>query len=178
MIAVDRRLPLWPTATITVVAGGFVAAVTAAWVWSHVLHGAEIDDVALIIAFATVARAVSIIVSIGGVAERAPAPRLLNTTLAGFGAAQVIYPLAEAVVKLLVVIGVIESGTAGVRNLSATGWFNFAAVVVVFGLPGAMFLVQARQHARIHRLALRYQGVGATAGLIALLAIGLLIGSE
>jgi hypothetical protein len=178
VINLDPQLPRWPTATITIIAGGFVAIVTAAWIWSHAVRGAVIDDVAVIIAAATVARAVSIGVSFAGLAQRPVLPRMVNTALAGFGAAQLIYPVAEAAVKVLVVVGIVESSPAGVRNLSGTGWFNFAAVVVVFGVPGVMFQIQTRQHARRHAISVRYNAIGGVAGVLALTAIGVAVGTE
>ena len=143
-----------------------------------IVSAAVIFFVALIIASATAARAASIAVSIEALRARAQAVRSVNVALAGFASAQLVYPAAEAVVKLVVLVGVVDERSAGVRNMSAGGWFNFAAAALVFGVPGAMFMIQAGQHARRHGLGLGPRVLGAVGGIACLGLIGAVIGTS
>lgn len=175
-VAVQTRSIVW---TITIVVGLFVAVVAVAWTWSHVVRREPIDAVARIILFATLLRVATIVVAWAPTTAwgRAWPDGPLVGALWGCASAQVVYPAAELIVKLLVVAGLVPSGPGGVRNMSAVGWFNFAAAALVFGLPGTMFGLLGHR-VRIHRdVRGRWAWAGAAGGVVALGLIGVAVGS-
>jgi hypothetical protein len=89
---------------------------------------------------------------------------------------QLSYPLAETVVKALILTGAIEPIGKGISTMSAVGWFNFAGTWLVWGVPGALFLLAARAYGRRVAVARRWVLLGVLGGLGLLLGLGLLIG--
>jgi hypothetical protein len=177
---VDDRGDLRPIAwAISGVVGLFVVVVAAAWVWSHVVRGDPLDAVALIILGATLLRIGTLLVAWAAVCRwgrRLPQGPLVGA-LWGCALAQLVYPVAELVVKLLVLTRIVPSGTGGVRNMSAVGWGNFAAAAVVFGVPGALFAVLGHRVRVRRQVPARWAWIGGAGGVVALGLIGVAIGS-
>lgn len=168
----------WPAVAITVWVGLFVVFVAAAWSWSHVIRAEAVDEVAWIILAATLLRVVTIAMAWSGVTrwgDRLPAP-LVNAGLWGAASAQLVYPTAEFVAKLAILVGLMPATGVGIGNMSMTGWFNFAAAALIFGVPGVLFAVLGRHHQRRRHVERRWAVLGALLGLLFLLALGLLVG--
>ncbi|MFD9950217.1 hypothetical protein ACFWYW_56380 [Nonomuraea sp. NPDC059023] len=94
----------------------------------------------------------------------------------GSAAAQFVYPALELIVKLLILAGVPIALDKGISNMSATGWFNFAAAWVVFGVPAVLFGLAALSYQRRSATSSRFAWLGVLGGSAALMLIGLLIG--
>ena len=172
----DRRR--WPAYAITAWVGLFVAVVTVMWTVSHVVLGNSIDATARIIIGATALRAVTIGIALASVQRwgaRIPG-RVLVAGLWGAASAQLIYPLAESIAKLLILIGAVELSSKGISDMSLTGWFNFSAVWLVFGVPGVLFVLAGRDSQRERGVGARWAAIGAVAGVLFLGAIGAAIG--
>lgn len=169
----------WPAYAIAVFVGLFCAVVTGAWIVGHVIRGEPVDDTALIIAAATVLRVVTVVIALASVRQwgsRIPAP-LLVAALWGCAAAQLVYPLAELVVKLLILADVVEPPARGIGAMTVTGWLNLGAAWLIFGVPGALFLVAAASY----RNRRGYHGVlwpvlGLVGGVASIGVLGLAIG--
>ncbi|MEV0585568.1 hypothetical protein [Nonomuraea sp. NPDC050310] len=102
--------------------------------------------------------------------------RLVLGGLWGSAAAQFVYPALELIVKLLILAGVPIALGKGISNMSATGWFNFAAVWVVFGVPALLFGLAAVSYQRRSAASSLFAWLGVLGGCAALLLIGVLIG--
>jgi hypothetical protein len=94
----------------------------------------------------------------------------------GAAAVQLLYPVAETVVKTLILLGIMAPMNEGISNMSAEGWFNFAAMWALWGVPGTLILLAAlayrkRRPARGWRVLL-----GVVGGAVLLSGLGLLIG--
>jgi hypothetical protein len=168
----------WPAYAIAVTVGLFVVVVGALWVAGHVVGDDPLDDTAWVILGATVARAATVALALASVRDRGrriPAP-LIETGLWGCAAAQLAYPLAELVAKLLILGGLLDLPSRGISDMTSTGWFNLAAAWLVFGVPGALFTAAAGSHRNRRGVRGPWPGIGAAAGVLALLGIGLLLG--
>lgn len=178
--AVDEAVVVrrWPAYTIAVFVGLFCLVVTTAWVADHVVAGNPVGATGWIIAGATVLRVVTVVVALAAVREwgRRVPPPLLVTGLWGCAAAQLVYPVAETFVKALLLLGVLDLPARGIGNMTATGWFNFGAAWVVFGLPGALFVLLARDVGRRDRVSWLWPVAGVGGGVAVLFAIGAVIG--
>ncbi|WP_134741045.1 hypothetical protein [Nocardioides sp. 503] len=173
----ETRLRRWPSVAIAWSVGLFCLVVTGAWVLDHLVRGAPVDETGWIVAGATVLRVLTILVALAAVqrwGRRIPA-RLLSMALWGCAAAQLVYPAAEAVVKSAVLTGLLDAPDRGLGNMSAVGWFNFAAVWLIFGIPGLLFALAARDHDRRRRVSWVWPAAGLAGGVVALFAIGALI---
>ncbi|MEV6968921.1 hypothetical protein AB0M47_27755 [Hamadaea sp. NPDC051192] len=101
---------------------------------------------------------------------------LVLAGLWGAAAVQLLYPLAETVVKTLILTGVMEPMNKGISNMSADGWFNFGAMWVIWGVPGVLFLLAALAY-RVRRPApWAWVLLGVVGGAALLFGLGLLIG--
>ncbi len=173
-----RQVTRWPALAITVWVGLFVVVVGAAWLWPHVLHAEVVDEVAWIILAATLLRVVTILIAWAGVTgwgDRLPAA-FVSAGLWGSASAQILYPGTEFVVKLLILVGMVPATGRGIGNMSATGWFNFAAAALVFGIPGVLFAIEGHHHRRRRQVAWFWSVSGALLGLLFLFTLGLIIG--
>lgn len=170
---------VWPAYSVVVLVGIFCAVVGGLWVFDHLVVGTPIDETASIVALATLLRVGTIVVALGSVQRwgmRLP-KHVVGVALWGCAAAQLAYPAAATLIKLLALSGAIAIPDTGVGNLSMQGWVHLGAVLAVFGLPGALFVLAAISHA--HRSGLRPLGtpvVGSVAGVAALVLIGVMIG--
>jgi hypothetical protein len=169
---------VWPAYAIAVTVGLFVAVVGALWFAGHVIGSDPLDETAWIILGATVLRAGTIVIALASVQDwgRHLSFPLIATGLWGCAAAQLAYPVAELVAKLLILVGVLDLPSRGISDMTSTGWFNLAAAWLVFGVPGALFVAAARSHRNRCGIRGPWQWVGASAGVIALLGIGFLLG--
>lgn len=168
----------WPAYVIVAFVGLFCVVVTAAWVWDHVVRGTPVDATGWIIAGATVLRVVTIAVALAAVQRwgRAVPPGLLSTALWGCAAAQLVYPVAETAVKAAILVGLLDLPATGIGNMSAIGWFNFAAAWMVFGIPGVLFAVLAGDHQRARSVSWWWPMAGVGGGVALLFATGAVIG--
>ncbi len=99
--------------------------------------------------------------------------------LAGLGssaAVQLVYPVAETVVKGLILAGAMHPIDKGISNMSPQGGFNFGATWAIWGVPGVLFLFaalsyRARDAVRAHWILLGVVGGSALLG-----GLGALIG--
>lgn len=156
---------------------GIVCAVFAGMVAWALAHGTGADDLgvvllAIALRLVTVAMAVAAVASWG---RRVPG-WLLLAGLWGAAAVQLSYPVAETVVKALILTGVMDPIAKGISNMSAEGWFNFGAAWLVWGGPGLLFLLTARAYGRQVRVSRRWVLLGVGGGLVLLTGLGLLIG--
>ncbi|WP_300012333.1 hypothetical protein [Pseudonocardia sp.] len=169
---------VWPAYAIAATVGLFVVVVGALWVGGHVIGADPLDDTAWIVLGATLLRAATVALAPAGVqgwGRRFPAP-LIEAGHWGAAAAQLAYPLAELVAKLLVLAGLLELPARGIGDMTSTGWFNLAAAWLVFGVPGALFVAAARSHRDRRGVRGSWPLIGAAVGVLALLGIGVLLG--
>ncbi|CAN5264389.1 hypothetical protein BH09BAC4_BH09BAC4_03850 [soil metagenome] len=177
MAHANNPLIRWPVYAIVAFVGLFVLIVTALWLYGHLMQGEVIDQTAWIILGASGIRFLTIILALASVqpwGERV-APWIILGGLSGAASAQLAYPLAELVVKLIILAGFIDFPAKGVGNLTLTGWFNLTAAWVIFGLPGVLFIQAARNYQARKALSNRWIWLGGLLGLVALGSIGLLI---
>ena len=149
-----------------------VAATAVVWTVAHGSSWAEQDVVVLAIGL----RLVSVAIALAAVSRwgmRLPAWAVL-TGLWGAASVQLLYPLAETVVKGLIATRVMAPIGKGISNMSVEGWFNFAATWVIWGVPGALFLVAALSYRRPARA--RWVLLGIAGGAVTLGGLGVLIG--
>jgi hypothetical protein len=94
----------------------------------------------------------------------------------GAAAVQLVYPVAETAVKILILSGVMHPIDKGISNMSAEGWFNFSATWAVWGVPGVLFLLAALFYRARTPIRARWVLLGVTGGVALLGGLGLLIG--
>lgn len=172
------RVAPWPVYAIVVLVGGFVLIVLAMWISSHLLKQEPIDQTAWIIIAALLLRIFTIIIALASIqkwGKHLPSWVVLGG-LSGSASAQLIYPIAELTVKLVLLTGLIESSSTGLGNMSLTGWFNLSAVWVIFGIPGILFVLAAKNYKRSTSLSDRWIWIGGLLGIMSLFFIGFLIG--
>ena len=133
----------WPALTAATYIGLFCLVAGAA-VGGNVASGAPWGEngavlQAICLHMLTVAIALASVQSWG---TRIPSWMLL-AGLWGAAAAQLLYPVAEAAAKALILIGLITPSQKGISNMSPEDWFNFAGTWLVWGIPGVLFLVAA-----------------------------------
>lgn len=176
--APERRfVATWPAAAIGWSVGLFCAAVLGLWLWDHVVTGSPVDETGWIVLAATVLRAGTVVValaSVRGWGRRLPGC-LVHVGLWGCASAQLVYPFAESVAKLLVLAGVVTLPPTGIGNLGTDGWFNLAMAWLVFGVPGLLFVLAARSWAARHDSSRVRAVAGLLLGVVALFGIGALV---
>lgn len=136
----EKSIIRWPVYAITVFVGIFVLVVMGIWVVNHLIKGETTAETAWIILGACLLRLLTIGIALASIqpwGDKLPQWVVLGG-LSGSASAQLIYPIAEAVGKLFIMAGLIESSNKGLGNMTLTGWFNFAAVWVIFGIPGIL----------------------------------------
>jgi hypothetical protein len=175
----ERFVARWPVYAIVGFVGLFCVVVAVLWVRSHLVLREDLDVTAWIIALATVLRVVTIVIALASIqswGSRLP-KGLVATGLWGCAAAQLIYPIAELAVKLFILAGAVDLAPRGVGDMSATGWFNLSMVWLIFGVPGALFVLAARSHHnRVGGRTGPWPVIGLLGGGLMLMAIGFLIG--
>lgn len=167
----------WPVTAVTWAVGAFIALV-AVLVASKPLRGESFGGTDGVIVLAcglrglTVAMAQATIRSWG---RRVPGWLLLGG-LAGAAGLQVFYPLAELVIKLTVVVGLVKETGLGATHTDATAWFNLVMTVLIWGVPGALLARIAARYRTRAGVSSRWVFLGIIGGVAFLLGLGLLIG--
>lgn len=174
----QERIIRWPVYAIVIFIGLFVLIVTALWLYGHLVKGEVIDQTAWIILGASVLRLVTLFVALASIQPWGEkiASWIVLCGLWGAASAQLAYPLAELLVKLVILVGLIDFPAKGVGNMTLTGWFNLSAAWLIFGLPGLLFIKAARLYQVRKALTNQWAWMGGLLGIIALVSIGLLIG--
>ncbi|MFD1139533.1 hypothetical protein ACFQ4C_00345 [Larkinella insperata] len=168
----------WPVYVITGFVGLFVAVVMGMWISGHLINGEAIDQTAWIILGACVLRLLTVFIALASIqpwGEKIPRWMILGG-LSGSASAQLIYPAAELVVKLLILSGLVGHSNQGLGNMSATGWFNLAAVWVIFGFPGLLFVKATLNFQERKAVPVTWVWIGGLLGVGVLFLIGVLIG--
>lgn len=172
----DRRAPRWPAALAAAWVGTFCLVTGGALVWSRVTGGSTADQEVVVLAIAL--RLVTVAVALAAIqpwGRRLPDWVVLGG-LWGAGAVQVAYPLAETVVKLAILAGVMEPLDKGISLMTAEGWFNFGMTWLIWGVPGVLFVIAAVLFGRRVRHARWWAALAVLAGVVMLGGLGLLIG--
>jgi hypothetical protein len=170
--------PLWPARTAAWYVGLSCAAVLALAVNNQIIHGEPFDAGAKLLLLATGLRLLTVLMAVASWrawGRRVPGWLLLGG-LWGAAATQLAYPVAELVVKLLILVGAMDPIHKGISNMTAEGWFNFAGVWLLWGVPGALFALAALSYQRRSGASLRWALVGCAAGVAFLFLLGLVIG--
>lgn len=166
----------WPALAIAAYVGLFCVIALAAVLWA-VADGSPWGEQGVVL-LAIGLRLVSIAIALASVqrwGDRVPAWIVL-AGLWGAAAVQLLYPVAETVVKALILTGIMEPINKGISNMSAEGWFNFGAMWAVWGVPGVLFLLAALAY-RARRPARGWWVLlGLAGGAVLLFGLGLLIG--
>ena len=113
--------------------------------------------------------------TISAVGRRVPSWMLL-AGLWGAAAVQIVYPLAETIVKALILLHVMDPIDKGISNMTAEGWFNFAAAWTIWGIPGVLFALAALSYRRRVTVRTRFVLLGLVGGVAFLFGLGALIG--
>ncbi|MEU8660845.1 hypothetical protein [Actinoplanes philippinensis] len=168
-----RRWPAWAAATyiglfclITSTAVGWNMALGATWADSGVVI------LAITLRLLTVALALASVQAWG---RRVPSWIVL-AGLWGAAAVQLVYPIAETVVKGLILTGLMEPIDKGISNMTPEGWFNFGATWVVWGIPGVLFLLAALSYRARNPVKTRWVVLGILGGAVLLGGLGFVIG--
>lgn len=175
----ERFVSRWPVHLIVGFVGLFCAVVGVMWFRSHIILGDELDATAWVVAGATLLRIVTILIALASIQQWGArlAAAWVTTGLWGCAAAQLVYPLAELVVKFAVLAGVVDVPSTGVGNMSGTGWFNLAMTWLIFGVPGGLFVLAARSYRnRVGGPVGPWPAIGLISGVLLLFGIGFVIG--
>ena len=174
----QKTLIRWPVYAITGFVGLFVVIVTTLWLYGHLVQGEVIDQTAWIILGASIIRLLTIIIALASIQKWGEkiATWVILGGLSRAASAQLAYPIAELIVKLIILAGLLDYPAIGVGNMTPTGWFNLAAVWFIFGLPGVWFAQAARNYQTRKGLSNTWLWLGSLLGIVALISIGLLIG--
>ncbi|MEV0589467.1 hypothetical protein [Nonomuraea sp. NPDC050310] len=170
--------PLWPAYAAAGFVGLFCAVVLVLAAVNTVAEGAWPEGDGWIALGSVGLRILTIALALASVrpwGRRLPGWLVLGG-LWGSAAAQFVYPALELIVKVLILAGVPIALHKGISNMSATGWFNFAAAWVVFGIPAVLFGLAAVSYQRRSAASPRFAWLGVLGGSAALLLIGVLIG--
>ncbi|GIJ11916.1 hypothetical protein ACFFMR_05210 [Micromonospora andamanensis] len=166
----------WPAVAAAVYVSLFCLIASTALVWDVARGGAGEDSavvlLAILLRLVTIAMAIASVYPWGRVV---PAWMLL-AGLWGAAAVQLAYPIAETVVKGLILTGAMAPIDKGISDMSATGWFNFAAAWAVWGVPGVLFTLAALSYGRRHPVRRRWVVLGVLGGAALLAGLGILIG--
>lgn len=166
----------WPALAAAAYIGLFCL-ITATAVGWNMARGTPLTDNGVVILaiglrLLTVALALASVQAWG---RRVPSWMIL-AGLWGAAAVQLIYPIAETVVKGLILTGLMEPLDKGISNMSAEGWFNFGATWAIWGIPGVLFLMAALSYGARTRLSPRWILVGLLGGTALLVTLGIVIG--
>lgn len=175
-IAPAPRAPRWPAALAAAWVGAFCVITSGALVWSRLRGGSTADQEVVVLAvglrLVTVAAALASIQPWG---RRLPDWVVLGG-LWGAGAVQLAYPLAETVVKLAILGGMIEPIDKGISSMTAEGWFTFGMTWLIWGVPGVLFVLAAVAFGHRVPHARRWALLAVVAGIGMLAGLGVLIG--
>ncbi|WP_273652519.1 hypothetical protein [Cellulomonas fimi] len=176
VVTADGPPPRWPAALAAAWVGTFCLVAGGALVWSRLRGGSTADQEVVVLAIGL--RLVTVAVALASIqpwGRRLPGWVVLGG-LWGAGAVQLAYPLAETVVKLVILAGLREPVDKGISDMSAQGWFNFGATWLIWGVPGVLFVLAAAAFGRQVPHARRWALLSVLAGIGFLAGLGLLIG--
>ncbi|WP_057938084.1 hypothetical protein [Algoriphagus resistens] len=169
----------WSFFWLLLIIGGFSFYVLTAWSIDHIFNQERIDETGWIILGASIIRLITLgIVFMALRTYSTPVKRntkLIALALFACSSGQLVYPLAELFVKLLVLVGLWESTGKGISNMQAEGWFNHGAAWLIFGIPGILFVRIGLQYSHSFRISRFYLFAGSVLGILLLLLIGVLI---
>ncbi|WP_433615928.1 hypothetical protein ACQP2P_13165 [Dactylosporangium sp. CA-139114] len=166
----------WPALAAASYISTFCLVAGVAVLW-NVAHGASWGENGVVV-LAVSLRMLTVAMALASVqpwGARVPSWILL-AGLWGAAAVQLMYPLAETVVKALILTGVMAPVHKGISNMSPEGWFNFGAMWVVFGIPGILFLLAALSYRSRTAVRSRWVLLGILGGVVLLGGLGVLIG--
>ncbi|AGZ38458.1 hypothetical protein [Actinoplanes friuliensis] len=168
--------PRWPALAAAWYIGIFCLVTSNVVLWTF-FQGKTLTDNGVVV-LAIVLRLVTVLLAVASIAGwgRFVPGWLLLAGLWGAAAVQLAYPIAETVVKALILTGVMEPINKGISNMSAEGWFNFGATWLIWGVPGLLFVFAARAYARRVHVDKRWVVLGILGGLGLLLGLGVIIG--
>jgi hypothetical protein len=166
----------WPALVAAGYIGVFCVVTATAVLW-NVGHGSSWSENGVVV-LAISLRLVTVAMALASVQRwgaRVPSWIVL-AGLWGAAAVQLMYPVAETVVKALILTGAMHPLHKGISNMSPEGWFNFGATWVVWGIPGVLFALAALSYRA--RTAVRGWWVllGILGGAVLLGGLGMLIG--
>ena len=166
----------WPALAAAGWVGGFCVLAGGAVLWS-LLQGATAGENGVVL-LAIGLRLLTVAMALAAVQQwgRLVPGRLLLAGLWGAAAVQLAYPVAETVVKGLVLTGLVDPLDKGISNMSVEGWFNFGATWLVWGVPGVLFTLTALTHGRRVGARAGWVALGVLGGIGLLTGLGLLIG--
>jgi hypothetical protein len=176
VVTVNAPVRRWPALAAATYIAVFCLVAGAAVLWSIARGSSWTDNgvvlLAIFLRMLTVAFALASVQRWG-----AHVPSwLVLAGLWGAAAVQLVYPLAETVVKTLILSGVMHPIDKGISNMSAEGWFNFSATWAVWGVPGVLFLLAALSYRAHTPVRARWVLLGVVGGMTLLGGLGLLIG--
>ena len=156
--------------------GAFCAIAGAAVVWELLQGGSAADNGVVLLAIGL--RVLTVAMALASVQRwgRLVPDWVLLAGLWGAAAVQLAYPVAEAVVKALILTGLMDPVDKGISNMSAEGWFNFGATVLIWAVPGVLFALAARSFGRRVAARGRWVALGVVGGVVLLGSLGMLIG--
>ena len=166
----------WPALAAAAWVGTFCVVTGSVVTWVLLSGGSLAENGVVLLAVGL--RALTVLMALAAVQRwgRLVPGWLLLAGLWGAAAAQLAYPVAETVVKSLILTGLIDPLDKGISNMSGEGWFNFGATWLVWGVPGALFALTALDYGRRVAARGRWVALGAVGGVVLLGGLGLLIG--
>jgi hypothetical protein len=166
----------WPAWAAAAYIGLFCLITAIAVVW-NMAHGAFWND-SWVVVLAIALRIVTIMLALASVqrwGRRIPSWIVL-AGLWGAAAVQLVYPIAETVVKGLILTGLRQPIDKGISNMTAEGWFNFAATWTIWGIPGVLFVLAALSYRARSTVRAPWIVLGMLGGIAFLAGLGTLIG--
>ncbi|MDG6104289.1 hypothetical protein Daura_11385 [Dactylosporangium aurantiacum] len=172
----DSDARRWPALVAAWYVTAFCAVAGGAVVW-NMATGSPLRDNAVVV-LALVLRGLTVLLALAAVqrwGRRLPDWTVL-AGLCGAAAVQLLYPVAETVVKTLILTGLMDPIDKGISNMSGEGWFNFGATWLVWGVPGVLFALAARDFGRRRPVRAGWVAFGLVAGAALLAGLGAAIG--
>lgn len=173
-----RWAPRWPAYAAAVSVGLFCVVVLGIVAKNLFVDGEPLGDTGPVLLLAVALRTLTVVMALATVRPwggRVPGWMLLGGVWGAAGA-QLIYPIAETVVKLLILTDVMAPIDKGISDMSSTGWFNFAAAWLIWGIPGALFVLIGLSYQRRSRTSLIWTLLGGLGGIALIFLLGALIG--
>lgn len=176
MTSPQSPTPRWPALAAATYIGLFCLVAGTAVLW-NMAHGTSWNDNGVVI-LAICLRMLTVALALASVqrwGRRIPSWMVL-AGLWGAAAVQLVYPVAETVVKGLILTGALHPIDKGISNMSPEGWFNFAATWAIWGVPGVLFLLAALSYRARTAVRARWILLGLVGGTALLAGLGALIG--
>jgi len=175
-LSVPERARRWPALAAAAWAGTFCAVAGGAVLVAIATGGSAGENAVVLLAIGLrVATVVMALAAVQAWGRLVPA-WLLLAGLWGAAATQLAYPVAETLVKGLILGGLVDPIDKGISNMSAEGWFNFAGTWLIWGVPGLLFTLAALDHGRQVSARGRSVALGIIGGIVLLGGLGMAIG--